>query len=143
MADEPGGLRQARGKGKVLAGDGAAELAGDGDEVAGFAAGAEDEVFAFDAAFASDGDEGPGGEAGGFAAGENAAVLGEAFADAAVEAIHPDDGAVGIDGDGDEEVVGFTAHGGEVAEDAGDGFPADFFGRGVGEEVHTFDDGVG
>ena len=26
---------------------------------------------------------------------------------------------------------------------AGDGFPADFFRRGVGEEVDTFDDGVG
>ena len=72
MGGEPLGFGETGFEVEVVACDGAAEAAGDGDDVGGLACGAEDEVWWGDGAEEGDGDDGWSafGEGGCFAAGD-------------------------------------------------------------------------
>jgi len=91
VGGEPLGFGEAGFEVEVMAVDGAAEAAGDGDDVGGLACGAEDEVRWGDCAEEGDGDDGWGsfGEGGGFAAGDAGAGAACGVAETSVEPEQP------------------------------------------------------
>ena len=143
MFDEPASFGEARFEFEMAAGERAAEFAGDEDGVAGFRAGAEDGFAPRDEAEQGDGNQNAFGVGGGFAAHDGDVVFAGEGADAGIDGF--DEG--GVKGfwqsDGDEGGGGSAGHGGDVAQAAGEGFVADFFGRRRGAEMDSFDEGVG
>ncbi len=67
----------------------------------------------------------------------------QAFGDAAVEVFHPGDGGFRREREGDEEMPGLATHGGEVRDDAGNGFPTDGAGGAFGRKMDVLDERVG
>src|SRR5690606_36025307 len=83
------------------------------------------------------------GHPAGFSSGDGDAKAARAPAESGVQGVDPLHFQPGTGGDGDEGVLRLASHGGDVADGAGKGFPADAPGIGVGGEVQPFDDGIG
>lgn len=125
-------------------GGGSAEFAADVDAISGASAGAEDGAAFGDGAEDDDVGEDSVGGFGGVAAGERGAMfLGERD-QAASEASDPGLGKAARQGKREKDGDGISAHGGDVAEAAGEAAMADRFGgMPVAAEVDAFEGEVG
>ena len=140
---EPAGFGEAWDKIEMMARDGSAEATGDIKEIAGATAGAKDTAGAFDGAGQGDIDEKRAWGTSGFASDDGNVEACGNFLEACVNIFEAVKLCGGGSGDGDECVLGESAHGGEVADGSGEGFAADSAGDFCGSEVDAFDEGVG
>ena len=128
---------------QVLAGEGAAEFAGDEERVAVHGPGAEDAFVAGDFAEEGDGNQEAFGVGGCFAADYGDTVTVCEFGHAVVDFLDEFGVEVVRQGECDEGGEGAAGHGGNVAEAAGEGLVTNAFGGRGGEEMDAFDHGVG
>jgi len=143
MFSEPAGFVKTRLELEVLAGERAAEFAGDEEGVAVHSPGAEDAFVAGDFAEEGDGNEEAFGVGGSFAADDGDAVTEGELAHAVVDFLDEIGVEVVGQGESDEGGEGTAGHRGNVAEAAGEGLVADALGGRGAEEMDAFYHGVG
>ena len=139
---EPAALGEARFKFEMLAGDGAAEAAGDEQDVTRFALAAGKPALGRHGAGHGDGEH-EHEAARGLATDDVDAVLLREGAHAAIDVGEKLDLHARWRDEGDHGVSRRSAHGGKVADDAGDGLATDEFRRGLEREVHVLHQRVG